>query len=93
MTSSESALPVNNRTLSRIQLLGMLLAISAVACGSHIQSTKAAPWLNIHIVLVMQLPELRGELGRQGNWAREYEQGYRQALLVAGLGWALVTAG
>ena len=93
MTSSESALPVYNRTLSRIQLLGMLLAISAVACGSIIQSTMADPWLNILFVLVLLLPVLRGELGRQGNWAREYEQGYRQALLVAGLGWALVTAG
>ena len=93
MTSSESALPVNNRSLSRIQLLGMLLAVSAVACGSIIQSTMADPWLNILFVLVLLLPVLRGEQGRQGNWAREYEQGYRQTLLVAGLGWALVTAG
>ena len=93
MTSSEPSLPVTNRVLSRVQLLGMLLAVTAVVCGSIIQSTMADPWLNILFVLVLLLPVLRSELGRQGSWSREYEQGYRQALLVAGIGWALITAG
>ena len=93
MISSESSLPATSRVLSRVQLLAMILAVAAVTCGSIIQSTMADPWLNILFVLVLLLPVLRGELGRQGSWAQEYERGYRQALLVAGLGWALVTAG
>ena len=93
MASSESSLRVTNRVSSRVQLLAMLLALAAVACGSIIQSTLADPWLNIVFVLVLLLPVLRGELGRQSSWLREYDQAYRRALLVAGLGWALVTAG
>ena len=86
---SESPQPA---TSSRLALLATLLAIAAVACGSVIQSTIADPWLNVLFVLVLLLPILRGELSRQNSWLRQYDQGYRRALLVAGLGWALVTA-
>ena len=86
---SESPQPA---TSSRLALLATLLAIAAVACGSVIQSTIADPWLNVLFVLVLLLPVLRGELSRQNSWLRQYDQGYRRALLVAGLGWALVTA-
>ena len=92
MISSKSSPSVTSRALSRVQLLAMLLALAAVACGSVIQSTMADPWLNVLFVLVLLLPVLRGELGRQNSWLQQYDQGYRRALLVAGLGWALVTA-
>lgn len=89
---SSSPQPAARPTSSRLALLATLLAIAAVACGSVIQSTIADPWLNVLFVLVLLLPILRGELGRQNSWLRQYDQGYRRALLVAGLGWALVTA-
>ena len=89
---SSSPQPAARPTSSRLALLATLLAIAAVACGSVIQSTIADPWLNILFVLVLLLPILRGELSRQNSWLRQYDQGYRRALLVAGLGWALVTA-
>ena len=89
---SESPHPASRPTSSRLALLATLLAIAAVACGSVIQSTMADPWLNVLFVLVLLLPVLRGELGRQHSWLQQYDQSYRRALLVAGLGWALVTA-
>jgi hypothetical protein len=90
--ASGSPQPAARPTSSRLALLATLLAIAAVACGSIIQSTTADPWLNVLFVLVLLLPVLRGELGRQHSWLQQYDQGYRRALLVAGLGWALVTA-
>jgi len=90
---TESSPPVTSRGSWPVTLLASALAVSAVACGSIVQSTLANPWLNVLLVIALLLPVLRGEIRQQTGWLQQYYEIYRRALLVAGLGWALVTAG
>ncbi|MDE0735463.1 MAG: hypothetical protein OSB47_06550, partial [Pirellulaceae bacterium] len=89
---TESSPPVTSRGSWPITLLASALAVSAVACGSIVQSTLENPWLNVLLVIALLLPVLRGEIRQQTGWLQTYYETYRRALLVAGLGWAIVSA-
>ena len=89
---TESSPQVTNRGSWRIALLASLMAVSAVACGSIVQSTQSKPWLNILLIVALLLPILRTEIRQQSGWLQPYYETYRRTLLVAGLGWAIVSA-
>ena len=89
---TDSTVESEKRTTWHITLFGTLLAVMAVICGSIIQTTVANPWLNVTLVFALLLPVLRGEVRQQTSWMRRYQESYCQALIAAGLGWALITA-